>query len=129
MADEFCLLTERPLPRYDSYGDFPELEEDVLPFIPAVNPGISRKGDKTMGKPVVAIVGRPNVGKSALFNRIVGTRLAIVEGEPGVTRDRLYAESQWLDRPFIIVDTGGIDFDDTDDIASSAQAAESPSMS
>ena len=117
MADEFCLLTERPLPRYDSYGDFPELEEDVLPFIPAVNPGISRKGDKTMGKPVVAIVGRPNVGKSALFNRIVGTRLAIVEGEPGVTRDRLYAESQWLDRPFIIVDTGGIDFDDTDDIA------------
>ncbi|HHV93529.1 MAG TPA: ribosome biogenesis GTPase Der [Firmicutes bacterium] len=70
-----------------------------------------------MGKPVVAIVGRPNVGKSALFNRIVGRRLAIVEGEPGVTRDRLYAESQWLNRPFTIIDTGGIDFDDTDDIA------------
>ncbi len=70
-----------------------------------------------MGKPVVAIVGRPNVGKSALFNRIVGRRLAIVEGEPGVTRDRLYAESQWLNRPFTIIDTGGIDFDDTDNIA------------
>lgn len=56
------------------------------------------------------------MGKSALFNRIAGGRLAIVEGEPGITRDRIYAESQWLARSFILIDTGGIDFDDTDNI-------------
>lgn len=67
-----------------------------------------------MAKPVVAIVGRPNVGKSTLFNRLVGSRKAIVEDIPGVTRDRLYDNSDWLGREFIIIDTGGIRFDEGD---------------
>ena len=67
-----------------------------------------------MSKPVVAIVGRPNVGKSTLFNRLVGSRKAIVEDIPGVTRDRLYDNSDWDGREFIIIDTGGIRFDEGD---------------
>ena len=62
-----------------------------------------------MKKPLVAIVGRPNVGKSYLFNRLVGRRLSIVEDTPGVTRDRLYAECEWAGRKFDVVDTGGIE--------------------
>ena len=62
-----------------------------------------------MAKPLVAIVGRPNVGKSMLFNRLVGQRLSIVEDTPGVTRDRLYAECEWCGRKFDMVDTGGIE--------------------
>ncbi|MCD7856757.1 MAG: ribosome biogenesis GTPase Der [Clostridiales bacterium] len=62
-----------------------------------------------MAKPMIAIVGRPNVGKSMLFNRLVGERLSIVEDTPGVTRDRLYADCEWLGRTFTVVDTGGIE--------------------
>ena len=62
-----------------------------------------------MAKPIVAIVGRPNVGKSTLFNKLSGKRLAIVDDRPGVTRDRLYADCEWLNQKFLIVDTGGIE--------------------
>jgi len=67
-------------------------------------------------QPIVAIVGRPNVGKSTLFNRIVGSRLSIVEDTPGVTRDRLYAQANWQRHNFLLVDTGGLDMESEDDM-------------
>ena len=68
-----------------------------------------------MARPLIAVVGRPNVGKSTLFNKIVGKRLSIVEDTPGVTRDRIYAEGEWRSKTFHIVDTGGIE-PKTDDV-------------
>lgn len=81
-----------------------------------------------MSKPIVAIVGRPNVGKSTLFNRIIQKRVAIVEDEPGITRDRLYFDAEWNGREFTLVDTGGIEFEKlnimfSDDVKSQAEMA------
>jgi GTP-binding protein len=83
---------------------------------------IERKG--TMGKPVVAIVGRPNVGKSTIFNRIAGERISIVEDTPGVTRDRIYSSAEWLNYDFNLIDTGGIDIGDEPFMTQIRQQAE-----
>ena len=69
-----------------------------------------------MGKPIVAVVGRPNVGKSTLFNKLIGQRLAIVEDTPGATRDRIFGECEWQNHEFLLVDTGGIDPNEADGI-------------
>ena len=71
-----------------------------------------------MSKPIVAIVGRPNVGKSTFFNRIVGRRISIVEDTPGVTRDRIFAEAEWNSVHFALIDTGGIEPSSADVILS-----------
>ena len=67
-----------------------------------------------MSNPLIAIVGRPNVGKSTFFNKVVGRKISITEDRPGVTRDRLYADAEWRGRIFSLVDTGGIELKSDD---------------
>ena len=69
-----------------------------------------------MSNPVVALVGRPNVGKSTLFNKLIGKRVSIVDDSPGVTRDRVYGECEWENRKISLIDTGGIETAKTDDV-------------
>src|SRR5439155_19903458 len=83
--------------------------------------GAVQSRSRSRGLPVVAIVGRPNVGKSTLFNRILGRRTAIVEDRARTTRDRLYREAEWNGRRFIVVDTGGLETHPADDIESKVQ--------
>ncbi len=77
-----------------------------------------------MSMPTIAIVGRPNTGKSTIFNRIAGDRISIVEDTPGVTRDRIYAHAEWLGTTFSLIDTGGIDMGDEPFIKQITQQAE-----
>ena len=75
-----------------------------------------------MKKPLVAIVGKPNVGKSTFFNKVCGRKISIVKDMPGVTRDRIYGDAEWRNKVFTLVDTGGLDFDAKDELNENIQS-------
>ena len=81
---------------------------------------------KRKSKPIVAVVGRPNVGKSTLFNALAGENISIVKDTPGITRDRIYADIHWLDMTFTLIDTGGIEPDSKDVILSQMREQAAP---
>jgi GTP-binding protein len=83
-------------------------------WLPPYN--LPEKRDDVMSIPQVAIIGRANVGKSTLFNKIVKKRSAIVNDSPGVTRDRMFSRAEWFGKPFMVIDTGGIDLDADNEI-------------
>jgi GTP-binding protein len=90
----------------------------MMEFVYLVKTGT---GVEEMAKPIIAIVGRPNVGKSTIFNRMIGDRLAIVEDRAGSTRDRLYGSTEWNGKAFNVIDTGGIEINSDDDILRSVR--------
>ena len=75
-----------------------------------------------MDKPIVAVVGRPNVGKSTFFNKVLGRKLSIIEDRPGITRDRIYGDCDWAGYAFTLIDTGGLEIKSSDDMFSHIKA-------
>src|SRR5207247_11000083 len=84
----------------------------------------TRRSSDLVSRPMVAIIGRPNVGKSTLFNRLIGQRKAIVDAQAGLTRDRLYGVAEWRGREFTVVDTAGLDLDAAKDSSRAAIEAQ-----
>ena len=113
--EEENAMTDAPTPQPENQSENQPEAEYQAEYQPKARP-------EYQPKPLVAIVGRPNVGKSTLFNRLIGRRVAIVEDTPGITRDRLYAEGDWNGREYSLVDTGGIQMFDPDPLKAQIRA-------